>query len=199
MVHQTEEQLECYALGRLPEAQVAVVEEHLLICDVCQHKLDEVEAFALAMREAIATAPAPRPRTDWLAWLRPENRLPSWSKAAAGGFAVFVFAAGLYMYNGRTALAPTATLQLTAIRGEMPSVPPARETDIILSDAPAHPGLRVEVVDSTGTMVWSGPFHSDTSKMHLVRQLSEGSHFIRLYDSGGKLLREYGFVVRASL
>ena len=87
MVHQTEEQLEFYALGRLTETQVAAVEEHLLVCSVCQDKLDEVEAYALAMREAISAEPKPEPQTDWLAWLRPDNfRLPSWSMAAVGGF-----------------------------------------------------------------------------------------------------------------
>ena len=200
MVHQTEEQLEFYALGRLTETQVAAVEEHLLVCSVCQDKLDEVEAYALAMREAISAEQKPEPQTDWLAWLRPDNfRLPSWSMAAVGGFAALVLATGVYLNRGGTApAAPLATLQLTAIRGEMPAVVPARETDITLSDAPAGVGLHAEVVDSTGVMVWSGPFHSDARKMLLIRQLPEGSYFIRLYDSGGRLLHEYGFAVRSS-
>jgi hypothetical protein len=56
IAHQTDEQLELYALGRLPEPRQAVIEEHLLICESCRNRLDEAEAFAKAMRQAIADA-----------------------------------------------------------------------------------------------------------------------------------------------
>jgi anti-sigma factor ChrR (cupin superfamily) len=52
--HQTAEQLERYALGRLAEPEQAVIEEHLLICEACRQRLDEVEAYAKAMRRAIS-------------------------------------------------------------------------------------------------------------------------------------------------
>ena len=68
--HRTDDELELYALGRLADPQVAVVEEHLLVCVACQERLDEVEAFALAMREGISAEPAPEPRADWFAWLK---------------------------------------------------------------------------------------------------------------------------------
>lgn len=56
--HQPDDQLELYALERLTEAEQAVIEEHLLICQACRERLDEVEAYAKAMRQAIADSPA---------------------------------------------------------------------------------------------------------------------------------------------
>jgi hypothetical protein len=52
--HPDDEQLELYALGRLNEPEQAVIEEHLLICEACRQRLDQIEAYAKAMRRAIA-------------------------------------------------------------------------------------------------------------------------------------------------
>ena len=56
--HQGDDQLELYALGRLSEPEQAVIEEHLLICEACRQRLDDVEAYAKAMRQAIADSAA---------------------------------------------------------------------------------------------------------------------------------------------
>jgi hypothetical protein len=219
ILHQTEEQLELYALGRLPEAGVAAVEEHLLVCASCQEKLDEVEAFALAMREGIAAEPDAGEQTDWFAWLR---RPPS---AWAIGFAAILLAAGLYLSLSRSRVAPLASLQLTAMRGDIPSVAPARETDITLNleaDAesngagashaapqisgsdpappPVSPAFEMEVVDSTGgTVVKKAPVGGDAVTLGIKKQLAQDTYFVRLYGSGGKLLHEYAFRVQAGL
>jgi len=50
--HGTEEQLELYALGRLPGSGQVRLEEHLLVCAACRDKLNEIGDFALAMRAA---------------------------------------------------------------------------------------------------------------------------------------------------
>jgi hypothetical protein len=187
--HETDEELELYALGRLPEPRVDAVEEHLLICASCQERLDELAIFALAMREGIASEPETEARTSWFAWLP----RPVWSGVL--GFAVIVLAAGVYLNSGRSHVAPVASLRLTAMRGNVESVGPARETDITLEDAPAGSALRVEVVDSAGMPVWSGPLEGDSSRIRLMKQLSPDTYFARLYDAAGKLLHEYGFRV----
>jgi len=197
--HQTDEQLELYALGRLPEPQVAVLEEHLLICPVCRDRLDEADAFAIAMRDAISGEPEEAKRTDWFGWLHRTGGL-----AWAGGFAVLLIAGGLYLHQnggqaGRKVLAPVASLQLAAIRGEAPTVAPASETDLTLTDVRAEAGMRVDVVDGTGNRVWTGGFADAGATVKLGRQLNPGDYFVRLYDGTGKLLHEYGFSVRKPL
>jgi hypothetical protein len=195
ILHQTDEQLELYALGRLPEPWVAEVEEHLLVCAVCRERVDDLQAYALAMRQAISSEPAES--SHWLSWFQ-----QSWLKvpvlAWAGGLAAVVFAVSLYL-QFVPGLAPLASLQLTAMRGAMPSVRPSRETDITLADAPSGTSLRAEIVDATGSTLWNGALEPRTHKIALTRQLAAGNYFVRLFDNAGKLLHEYGFQVRASL
>jgi hypothetical protein len=58
--HLSEEAVENYAVGRLPEAQLASFEEHLFLCQSCQERLDEEDEFAAAMWSSDGTAkPAP--------------------------------------------------------------------------------------------------------------------------------------------
>ena len=188
--HQTDEQLELYALGRLPEPRVAEVEEHLLVCAVCQERVDDLEAYARAMRDAIFTEPAKSSR--WFAWLK--MPVLAW----AGGLASILLAVALYLQFAPHPAA-LASLQLTAIRGAMPAVGLARETDITLADAPAGAALRAEVVDAAGDKVWSGSLEPRTHKIVLTRRLAPGNYFVRLFDDDSKLLHEYGFQVRGSL
>lgn len=204
ILHQTDERLELYALGRLPEPLVAEVEEHLLVCAACQERVDDLEAYARAMRQAISTEPAKS--SHWLtsfqrSWFQRWFKR-SWLKipvlAWSGGFAAIILAVALYLQSAPH-LAPLASLQLTAMRGAMPVVGLAREIDITLADAPSGTALRAEIVDATGTTVWGGAPEPRTHKIALTRQLGPGNYFVRLFDDRSKLLHEYGFQVRGSL
>ncbi len=188
--HESDERLELYALGRLAEPQVALVEEHLLVCPACQARLETLETFALSMQAAISSEPAPVSKAEgsWTAWLHLKQPALAW----AFGFAVLLLGVGFFIHSGESPLAAFATLQLTAVRGDIPSVAPAREMVITLADLPPEPGLRAEVVDSTGGPIWSGTADS----VKLRNPLSAGNYFVRLDDSSGKLLHEYGFTVR---
>lgn len=197
IAHETEEQLELYALGRLTEAEAAGVEEHLLVCAACRDRLDEAEAFALAMREAVATDPASEARSYWPDWFRLRRPVLVW----AGGLAVAVLAVGLYPGLGGHGPAPVATLELTAMRGNTPEAEPARETDIVLGDAPATGALEAKLVDGSGVSVWSGVPEAGSHRLRVEKRLAPGGYFVRLYGgaagaSGEALLHEYAFVVR---
>ena len=200
ILHQTDEQLELYALGRLPEPWVADVEEHLLVCAACQERVDDLEAYARAMREVIFTEPAESPH--WFSRFQQRWLQQSWLKMPvlvwAGGLAAIVIGFTMYLQLAPH-LAPVASLQLTAMRGEMPAAGLSRETDITLADAPAGLSLRAEVVDGAGNPIWSGSLEAQTHRIALVRKLTAGNYFVRLFDDGGKLLHEYGFRVRGSL
>jgi len=52
--------LESYAMGKLSDQESEPVEEHLLLCSVCQERLDELDDFVLAMKTALA-GPVPTP------------------------------------------------------------------------------------------------------------------------------------------
>ncbi len=64
--HPEDDVLELYALDRLTEADIAPVEEHLLVCQACRDRLVEWDAYVAAMRAAMTKAPevgrlTPRP------------------------------------------------------------------------------------------------------------------------------------------
>lgn len=53
MPHISDDQLEEYALGRLSEAAMAEVEEHLLVCEACRLRADETQGYVDSMRDAL--------------------------------------------------------------------------------------------------------------------------------------------------
>ena len=62
------EELEDYAMDRIPEEQAGRLEEHLLICDPCRQRLGEHDSYTSAVRQAAAQlldAPAQLDRRPW--------------------------------------------------------------------------------------------------------------------------------------
>ena len=52
--HIPEEELELYAVSRdFAEGRLAAIEEHLLVCHVCQDRLQELDEYISAMRTAL--------------------------------------------------------------------------------------------------------------------------------------------------
>jgi hypothetical protein len=196
-LHGTDDQLEQYALGRMPDSDLLPLEEHLIICTVCQERLSEVESFIVGMREALGTAPEPDlsvvPRIDWFGWLR----RPAFQLAI--GFAAVILVVAVYS-NGRTKFVPSASLQLTAMRGEMPFTVPAQQFDITLADAPRDNGsFHVEVVNATGDSIWAGAAENSPGgvRVRLSQRLMPGDYFVRLFSASGAMLHEYGFRIRS--
>lgn len=112
-----------------------------------------------------------------------------WVGALAAAILLFVIYASIARQN----LPPLATIQLAAVRGASVAVDQARETELILTDAPDVSGLSAEIVDWKGGHVWKGPLLNRHAG--IKSPLAEGDYFARLYDSNGKLLHEYGFTV----
>jgi hypothetical protein len=53
MPHISDDSLEQYAMGTLPEADLGAVEEHLLTCGNCQDRLKVTDNYVAAMRSAM--------------------------------------------------------------------------------------------------------------------------------------------------
>jgi anti-sigma factor RsiW len=70
-LHISEDALENYALGRLPEPDCAPLDEHLLICPPCQARLEQIDEYVRVMQAAtaaVAESPSkPCGRADRLA------------------------------------------------------------------------------------------------------------------------------------
>jgi len=52
--HATEDALEAYAMRQLSGRDLAHLEEHLLICPICQTRLDEVDEYVRVAKAAAA-------------------------------------------------------------------------------------------------------------------------------------------------
>ena len=198
--HLSEDQLEQYVQGRLASSETVRIEEHLMMCAVCQEKLEDTEDATLGMREALMSQSEPaaaRAETaGWLAGLLNVLRRPGFSMAL--GFAALILVIAMFSNRGTT-FVPSASLVLTAVRGEMPETEPAREFQLTLTDTPTEGGpFRVEVVNALGTSVWSGLAVSSAAGIRVTepRRLDVGDYFVRLYSPDGKVLREYGFRVK---
>ena len=53
MPHLSDDSLEQYAMGTVPEPDLNLVEQHLLICEECQDRLKATDTFLVAMRSAL--------------------------------------------------------------------------------------------------------------------------------------------------
>jgi hypothetical protein len=194
--HVSEDRLEQYVLGRLDSVEVVPLEEHLVMCALCQERLDGVEDLAIGLRQALETqqvtsSAAPK-APGWFDWLR----RPGFSMAA--GLAALILVIAVFS-NNRTNVAPSASLVLTSIRGEMPQTVPAQHFDLTLADAPREGGpFRVEVLNAMGGSIWSGLATAGPNGVEVTepRRLENGDYFVRLYTADGKVLREYGFKIR---
>ncbi len=202
-LHLSDDQLELYALDRLAETDEDRIEDHLLLCDPCRNRLDDIGLLAFRVREALRQNPPYLDREEprfpwslfvWRSWMMP-------SLALAGTAAVLLTMLVLRHDNRNRDLAPLATVTLTAMRGnggETGSVAkPSREYDLVLADAGTAATL-VRVFNAGGTEIWKGaPAPAATGKVaKVVADLPEGLYIARLEDSAGGTLHEYAFQVR---
>ncbi|MEO8049325.1 MAG: hypothetical protein ABI833_02825 [Acidobacteriota bacterium] len=97
------------------------------------------------------------------------------------------------------AIAPVATVQLVAMRGgegDMARAPSGRPLDLVFerTDLPQDLSYRAQVVNATGRQISSGNVRiaGQSLSVRVDVLLPAGVYWVRLYSSGGQLLREYG-------
>jgi hypothetical protein len=207
--HATEEILEFYSLGTLPEADTEVLEEHLLICSECQERLTEMDVYVRHMQAAADKLRTESPRRQAglvgsipgvFAW-----PAPVWAAV------VVICLLGLgWAFVGRKSLLPVQSapiaVALQAIRGvedaSTASVPEGHpltlEAD--LTGLPAEEFLEMELVDAGGHPAQRSGVKPEGGRVVLPipSGLSEGTYWVRLYTGGprNELLREYALRVQ---
>ncbi len=201
--HWDETQLEQYALRKLPEPEVEALEEHLLVCEVCQQNLARTDEYVSAMRSVSARLRAEDEQ-------REESWLPSWLVGAQMAWvmaAAAVLLGAAAFVNWRKAetwtTAPAAVF-LEATRGvespvgaQAPSGVPFR-VKLDVRGLPAEGSWEVEIVDANGRQVWRGALSAagETAEGRVDARLKPGQHFVRLRSAWGELQREFSLKVR---
>ena len=193
--HLDDEELERYSMGAMPEAAIAPFEEHLLVCEPCQLRLAQTDAYVGAMRQA-STRLRTEPLKRGLPWLRFPRLVP-----ALAGMAVAIVAAGLWISRPDMGEAHPFAVDLEATRGAaIEARAPAGRWLLLrldLANLPASSSYRLEMVDRFGSRVWQATVPAQGSKAGFkVPGTGPGVYFVRLYRPPGELLREYGFEVQ---
>jgi hypothetical protein len=198
--HLTESALEDYAFRRLPEDQIEVTETHLLVCESCVNRLEEMETYIGAMKRGLRALQADQTLNHVVTVPSTWLRFPSLRWAAVAALLAVGVCVPVLVRNN----APTALVSLHAYRGsEAVTVPRLRETTLLIDarDLPRE-GVRVQVVDTFGAEVWTGTarINGDSARVVLPAQAKNGAYFLRLYDTAStpdlRLLREFAFNVR---
>jgi hypothetical protein len=187
--HPEEERIEAYSRGVLPDEEAARLEEHLLICELCQGRLAESDAYVSAIRAAAADMrPVPlRPKARWF--------LPMVAMAAALAVMAWVGVRAGRM-NGPER---TVTVLLAANRGAIEAHAPAGRAlllELDLEGLPeSHGSFGLEIVNSSRARVWQGSAPNGRTARVAVPALPPGVYFVHVSAAGGELLREYGLEV----
>jgi hypothetical protein len=183
--HLTEDALEVYSLGRLSaEEDIAVVEEHILVCGYCQTRLEKMDGFvAAAVAGAKAVAANPEPNKS-------RNYLPI---AIAAGAALMVFIPGLLEQNS-----DLASIDLVAVRNETRLNAPAGKKLYLKPDLT---GLTATAYDwelsaVDGQLKSSGKLDLSSGRLS-VSGLEAGQYWLRLKAGGQQeILREFSLSVK---
>jgi hypothetical protein len=197
--HPSEEALESFLLNRLSEAELEIVETHILACEFCVEQLETLEAL-IAATKSITVEPETRQIHLRLAhtsrtW---QEQFSFFKLSLAGAFSALTIGAILFSVPHE--------VNLSAYRG--------RETPIVATWRPLRLNLNatdlaegpvvVELVDNSGASVWKGSsvIRNDEVKVTLPRITAPGPHFVRLYnpiqrDARSELLREFTFQVKS--
>jgi hypothetical protein len=206
--HALEEDVERYSMATLPEAEAAILEEHLLICPLCQERLTESDEYLRAMRSAASRLRAGESsnwRSRWeLVWTGLATSKLAWAGGATIFLILLLLASG-YWHSPRTGNSPPVAVVLQTMRGadglagaKAPmNSPLALEAD--LSGLPIVTAVRLEVVDGQGVLVQRVDLKPEGGRLlaKVPGGLARGRYWVRLHapELDHELLREYALQV----
>ncbi|MDQ6665293.1 MAG: hypothetical protein M3Z23_12970 [Acidobacteriota bacterium] len=208
--HVGDDRLELYAMNRLSGVELENLEEHLLLCEPCQLRLDETENYVFAMRSSLAALrAAPEPESIWRK-LRDAigewrlSPLPAFASALALVALVLGISTQLPRAGTRAASEEPVTVRLEAMKGEAANSVANRPLRLLLDGRGLSPasGYRLQIVDQWGKPVWEGIAASGspegTLRASVGKSLGLGTYFVRIFASGtgGEPVREFGLRVR---
>ena len=203
--HIASEQLESYAMGRLAEEETVSVEEHLLLCEPCQQRLQELDDFLEAFRLAAAEARAPsrgfmNQLGDLVSSLFP-NR-PSFALGAVAAAALAV----VFLVPRQHETPATYSVALDSARGgRVAGAVPAPQghrlqLSLDLRGIPERETYSVAIVSSAGRAVFTAQVIPAAGRLTLLTTsaLPPGDYWVRVNEplAPHGLLREFQLTVQ---
>lgn len=198
--HPPEEALERFLLNRSDEAELDLVETHILACGACVARLElletqisDIRVAAQQWQEARSTQQRAAASRSWKSWFT----IPTLSWAGA--------AAALLLGIAAIPLFVPKEVKLSAYRdNQIIQVPEWRPLQMELNAQDLAEGpVGAQVLDGNGTEIWTGTglVRQEQVDLHLPRITRAGNYFVRLYSlepdqRRGDLLREFTFQVK---
>jgi len=183
--------LDQYALGTLPAGSIAELEEHLLVCSICQSRLVEADELLLLFREAATLEDAHA--TSWRNAFAFRNSFLSGTAAVLSALLILLITGDVHH-----AKLPPVILLMESPRGlDAVAVMASAKPSLLIFDvaAQANPGdYEIEIVDAVGTEVLKKRAEVRDGRLAvLVERLAHGTYWVRVYrkQPGGELLAEY--------
>ena len=197
--HVADDVLEKYLLNRLPEPELAAVEEHLLVCPACQTKAEETDEFILAAKAALHEV---KRRPTARALHASAGILQSWFTLPVLAVVMASIAAAIFLPSQhKGARSAPSEIHLSALRGHTVNPAHARAAgglilDLDTTGLPGDGNYAVTIVEATGAAVWTGASRPSANSLQAVieQPLPPGRYWIRL-SRGGKSVREYGLQI----
>ncbi|MBV9301759.1 MAG: hypothetical protein JOY62_17490 [Acidobacteriaceae bacterium] len=202
--HPTEDELERFLLDQTPEEELESLETHILACNACVGRLEDLEVQIAATRVALRelqqeqTAKAAARERSWRDWLT----VPKLSMVGAvAALAIGVAVVPNMMQHG----APVTETSLSAYRGAESSVLPANHRLHVHLNAHdlAQGPVTAKLVDARGSGIWETASQIRHEEVDLlVPSIKQpGSYLLQLYASTqgnpeNELLREFAFEVK---
>jgi anti-sigma factor RsiW len=192
-----EDRLEKYAMRLLSDQESAPLEEHLLVCQECQHRLEELDEFVRVAKTALASLEA-RPAPQQLPVRNPRkiSRSPK-TLWAIGLAAVLLIGFEPVVRSSGAAVALTTERGASALTRTQAGWGIVLKMDVTQIAQPD--GYQLEVVDAVGQPVWHAAAEASDNQLTATvgKYLAPGRYWVRLYDTGTPwtLLREYGLDV----
>ena len=200
--HPTNDVLEEYLLGSLPEHDLEALEAHVLACDACVVRLElldtDVSAIKLALRD-LSNQDSSKWRPYAISvWNRLSPPPLAWATIAAS----LVLCASLPRIAQHRAARPEVALH--AYRGSEVTVVPIHQSAILAADAIGLPSdkFSVQVVNPDGREIWTGWTSVRNNRANVaLPALNAGTYLLRFYgrvssSTNAALLREFAFEVR---
>jgi hypothetical protein len=181
LLHVTDEQLEMYAVGRLSEPEVGVIEEHLLICSACQQRLMQEDEFFRALRGVGPEFDTTTPRL-------PASVRWRWPAVVCAGAAAT--AAGIMLTTFASRPAPLYEVTLETARGlDDPNRTRAGLIRIHVDTTQLQQSSmwNVQVVNAAGARVWEGTITEHGRSITAeIGKLRRGQYWVRVVLPGAE-------------
>jgi len=171
--HLDDEEFERYSMGAMPEAAIAPFEEHLLVCEPCQLRLAQTDAYVGAMRQASRVLGRSLSNADSPGCVSPPGPCPGrhGSGDCGGRF--------VDQPSGYGRGAPVCSRFGSNARAAIEARAPAGRWLLLrldLANLPASSSYRLEMVDRFGSRIYQALWrHRDRKPASWFRERSRGS------------------------